>query len=252
MILSAGLKVYLLVLPSHCPVDLPAKLAVEVFKEIEVTLVTATALKLSLGAILVNRGDGGKVGVALGAEDAYRVVLCSLGIVLCLQLLLALGLVLSLEGVENIEDLASHLERVDKIVAVLARAVHIRLITAIKLDAEGLDTLKELLLKVLCIVFVTAPGVGNVNVRATDILVVSIANNRLDVCGDLTATVELVPGNDKASLFALLFKSLDYEKRSCQVSEVTYMNGTRGADACSANVFLLVGMLLNQLFCNFF
>ena len=97
-----------------------------------------------------------------------------------------------------------------------------------------------------------SPRVGNVNVGATDVLVVSIANHRLNVSGDLTATVELVPRDDKTSLLALLFKSLNNEKRSCQVSEVTYMNRTRGAYACGTNVLFLIGVLFNQLFCNFF
>ena len=81
----------------------------------------------------------------------------------------------------------------DEICRVFAGAIHIRLVTAIKLDAEGLNSTEKFLFKVFCVVFVAAERVGNVNVGATDVLVVIRANNRLNVCGDLTATVVLVP-----------------------------------------------------------
>ena len=163
---------------------------------------------------------------------------------LCASFLLGLGHILGLEGVKYLKDLASLAESRDKIFGIFARTVHLCLISAIKLDAKGSDTAQKFVLKVLCIVFMTAPGVGNVNVGATDILVVSIADNRLNVSGDLTATVKLVPRNKEAGLLTLFLKSLNHEKAGCYISKVTDMNRTRGADTCCAYVLLFIGIFL--------
>ena len=208
MILSARLKVYALVSPAHCPVNLPAELAIVVGEEIEVTAMTATAGKLCLGAIVGKAGYGCEVCVTLGTKDADGVVLCLFSIVLSLKLLLGFGGILCLEGVKYLKDLASLFKRFDYILCIFARAVHLCLESAIKLHSEGLDALEELLLKVLCIALVAAPRVRNINVGATDILVVIASDNRLNVCGDLTATVILVPRNEKLCLFTKLLKRL--------------------------------------------
>ena len=224
MILSAGLKVNLLVHPSHCPVYLPTKLAVEVLKEVELSRMTATARKLRLGAVLVYRGNLCKVRTTLGTENTDGIVIRLVSVVLRASFFLGLGHILCLEGVENLEYLASVAERLDKIISVLARTVHLCLISAIQLDTERGYSAKEFILKVLCVIFVTAPRVWNVNVGAADVFVVSVAYHRLNVCGDLTATVKLVPRNKKASLFALLFKSLYNEKACRYISEVSDVN----------------------------
>ena len=252
VILSARLEVYLLVSPAHCPVYLPAELAVEVFKEIEVSLVSATAGELCLGAVVGKGGDGGEVGMTFGAENADGVVVCLFSVVLRASFLLALGHILGLEGVEYLKDLASLLQRFYNILRVFARTVHLCLITTVKLDAEGLDTLEEFLLKVLCIVFVASERVGNIDVGNTDIFIECVADYRLHVCGDLAATVVFIPGDEKARLLALLFKSLYNEKRGCKISEVSYVDRARGAYARSTDILLFVGVILYYSFSNFF
>ena len=87
MILSAGLEVNLLVSPAHSPVNLPAKLAIEVCGKVEVTAMSATADVVSLSAVLGERCDLCKVRVTLGAEDAYRGVSRLFCVVLFLELL---------------------------------------------------------------------------------------------------------------------------------------------------------------------
>ena len=252
MILSARLEVYLLVSPTHCPVYLPAELTVEVFKEIEVSLMSATAGELCLGAILGKRSDSCEIGMTLGTEDADGVVVCLFGVVLRTSFLLALGHILGLEGVEYLKDLASLLQRFYNILRVFARTVHLCLITTVKLDAEGLDALEEFLLKVLCIVFVASERVGNIYVGNADIFIVCIADHCLHVCRNLTATVIFIPRDEKARLLALLFKSLDNEKWCCKISEISYMDRTRGAYSRGADVFFLVGIILYYSFSDFF
>ena len=252
VILSARLEVYLLVSPAHSPVYLPAKLAVEVFKEIEVSLVSATAGELCLGAIVGKGRDSCEVGMTLGAEDADGVIICLFGIVLRASFLLALGHILGLEGVEYLKDLASLLQGLDDILGVFARTVHFCLITTVELDTKGLDTLEEFLLKVFCVIFMASERVGNIYVGNTDIFIERIADNRLHVCRDLAATVVFVPRNEKTRLFALLFKSLDNEKRCCKISEVSYMDRARGAHSRGADVFVFIGVVLYYSFSNFF
>jgi hypothetical protein len=123
--------------------------------------------------------------------------------------------------------------------------------TAVKLDSEGSDTLEKLLFKMLRVVLVASPRVGNVNVGATDVLVVAVADYCLNVYGNFAATVELVPRNEKASLFAVLFERFNNEKGSGNVTEVTDVNRSGGAYTCGANVLLLVGISADDLLCNF-
>ena len=126
-------------------------------------------------------------------ENADGAVSRLFSVVLGAQLLLALALVLGLERVKDLKDLSALLDRFQNSVGVSARAVQVCLIAAIQLNAEGLNPLEKFLFKVLCIVFVAAPGVGNIHVRAADIFVVAVANHSLHVCRDLAATVVFIP-----------------------------------------------------------
>ena len=212
---------------------------------------TAAASVVRLGTVLGEGGNGGKVGVTLGAENADGGVDCLFRIMLSAALLLGLGHILGLEGIKYLKDLTAFADSGDHVVRILTRAVHIRLMTAVKLDAKGRDAVEKFLLKMLGVVLVTAPRVGNVNVRATDILVVAVAHHSLNVYGDLAATVKLVPGNEKSCLLAALFKGFDNEKGSGNVTEVTYVDRTGGAYTCGANVFLLVRISADDLLRNF-
>ena len=252
MILSAGLKIDSLISPTHRPVDLPTELAVKIGQEIEVTGVTATAGVVCLGAILGEACDLGKVGVALGAKDAYGVVNSLFGVVLGLELFFALGGVLGFEGVENFKNLFSLLERLNNVLGVFARAIHICLIAAVKLDAKLLHGTKEFFLKVLCIVFVTAPRVGNINVRGADIFVVVAANNRLYVCGNLAATVVFVPREQELCFFTKLLQGANDHQGRSNVAEVTNVNRARGTDTRGAHVFFFFGVASDNTLGNFF
>ena len=104
----------------------------------------------------------------------------------------------------------------------------------------------------LGVIFVTAKGIGNVNVGATDVFVIRVAYDRLYVCGDLAATVKFIPGYEKLCLLAFLFKSLTNKQGSCDIPEISYMNASRGRNARRADKFFFFGILLYQSFCNFF
>ena len=246
VILAARLKIYLLVFPTHSPVDLPTELAVVVFKEIELALVTATAGKGRLGAVVGKGRDLCKVGVALGAENADGVVVRLLRVVSRRSFFLAERLVLCFEGVEYLKDLASFLERKQKIGRIFATSVHICLISALELNSKWLYSIEELLFKVTRVVFVASERVGNVNVGTTDIFIVRVTNHRLNICGDLAATVKFIPGNDELCFFASFFKRLYDEQGGRYIAEISYVYRSRGRHACRTDVFLLIGILLYQ------
>ena len=121
--------------------------------------------------------------MALGAEDAYGVILSLFSVVSRASFFLALGHILCLKGIEYLKDISASSERFDKVGGIFSGAIHMSLIFALELDSKGLDSLEEFFLKVLSIVFVAAERVGNVNVGAADIFVVCVANYRLNVCG---------------------------------------------------------------------
>ena len=252
VILSARLKVNALVSPTHCPVYLPTKLAVVVFNKVEMSGVTATAGVICFGSVLIERGDGCKVGMTFGTEDAYGRVSSLFGIVLGFELFFTLGGILGFEGIENFKNFASFANRFQNGIGISTGAVHICLITAIELDAKGSDTAQELVLKVLCIIFVATPRVGNIDVGATDIFVIGISNNGLYVSGDFTATVVLIPRDQQSCLLAILLQSLYNKQRGCNVTEVANVNRARGADTRGANVFFFFGVTRNNSLRNFF
>ena len=237
VILSAGLKVHALVSPAHGPVDLPAQLAVEVLEEVDVAVIAATAGVVGLGAVLGDVLQSGEVGAALRAEHRHGGILSLLGVVLGRSLLLGLGHVLGLEGIQDLKDFLPLAQGLDDGLGVSARAVHITLMAVVHLDAELLHGLGELGLEVLGVVLMTAPGIGDVHV-----LVVGVAHLGLDVGGNLTATVKVIPGEQKASLLALLLNGLANEKGGGDITEVTDMHRARGADARGAYVLFLIGV----------
>ena len=103
-------------------------------------------------------------------------------------------------------------------------------------------SLEEFFLKVLCVVFVAAPRVGNINVGGADIFVVVAAYNRLHVCRNFTATVVFIPREEELCLLACSVQCLDDHQRGRHVSEVADVNRARGADARGANVLFLFGV----------
>ena len=246
VILSARLKVHALVSPAHGPVHLPAQLAVGVGEEVEVSLMAAAADVIRLGAVLGEAGHGGEIGVADGAEDADGAVSRLLGVMLGASFLLGLGKILGLEGVEDLKDLASLAKRLENVLAVGAAAVHLALVAAIQLDAKLLHGVEEFLLKMLGVVLVTAPGVGNIHVGAADIFVVVAAHLGLHVGRDLAAAVELVPGEKKLCPLALLLQSLDHHQGGGHVAEIADVDRAGGADARGADVLILIGVARNN------
>ena len=168
------------------------------------------------------------------------------------QLLGGLGLVLGLEGVKDLKDLAALAQGLDDVLRVRAGAVHIALMAVVHLDAEALHGLGELGLKMLGIVLVAAPGVGDVHVGSADVLVIGIAHGGLNVCGDLAATVKIVPGEEQAGALTLFLESLADKQGGGDVAEIADVNRARGADAGGADVFLLVGISVNELLCDLF
>ena len=95
VVLSAGLKVHLLILPAHGPVNLPGQLAVIVCAEVMHTPVTAFAHIVRPGTVLRERRDLRGIPAAFRAVDAHRIV----------RLPLSLLGVLGSETVQNVKDL---------------------------------------------------------------------------------------------------------------------------------------------------
>ena len=215
-------------------------------------VVAATAGVVGLGAVLGDVLQGGEVGAAFRAEDGDGGVLGLLCLVLGGSLLLGLGHVLGLEGVQDLEDLDSLLQGLDDGVGVGAGAVHVALMAVVHLNAELLHRLGELGLEMLGVVLVATPRIGDVHVGSADVLVVGVANLGLHVGRDLAATVKVVPGEQQACLFALLLDGLADEQGGGDVAEVTDVDRARGADARGANVLLLLGVSGDDSLCDFF
>ena len=232
------------------PVDLPTQLAVGVGQKIEVTAVTATAGVVCLGAIIGELGDGGEVGVTFGAEDADGIIIFLLCVVFCLDLLRRFVGILGLEGVKDFKNLAALLQGFENILGVSACTVELALIAAIQLDAELFHCIEEFFLKVLCVVLMASPRVGNIDVGTTDIFVVAAADDLLYVCGNLAATVEFIPREEQLCFLSLFLKSLHDEQGGGDVAEVADVHRTRGADACGADVFFFIRIALNNFLSN--
>ena len=154
--------------------------------------------------------------------------------------------------IKNLKNLTALLNGFQNRVGVSTRAVEVCLIAAIQLDTERLNALEELFLKVLCVVFVAAPRVGNINVGGADIFVVVAAYNRLHVCRNFAATVVFVPREEELCLFAKLLEGANDHQGRSNVTEVTNVNRARGTNARGANVFFLFGVARNNSLRNFF
>ncbi len=252
MILAARLEIDALVAPAHRPVDLPTQFAVGFGQEIEVTAVTAAAGIVCLGAVVAQFSDGGKVGLTFGAENDGRVVGGLFGVVLGFQFLGRLVGILGFKGVQNLEDFLALLQCLDDIVTVGAAAVEFCLVTAVQLDAELGHGSQKLFLKVFGVVFVAAPGVGNVDVGTADVFVVSVADNGLHVGRNFAATVVFVPGEQETCLFAGALQGLDDEQGGGNVTEVADVDGAGRADAGGTDVFFFVRIAGDDLLRNFF
>ena len=168
------------------------------------------------------------------------------------SLLLGLGHVLGLEGIQDLEDLGSLLQGLDDGVGVSAGAVHVALVAVVHLDTELLHGLGELGLEMLGVVLVTAPRIGHIHVGSTDVLVVSVAYDGLHVGRNLAAAVKVVPGEQKASLLALLLNGLAHEQGGGDITEVTDMHRARGADTGGTNVLFLFGVSGDHSLCDLF
>ena len=130
----------------------------------------------------------------------------------------------------------------DHILGILAGPVHVGLVAVVHLDAELLHGLLELVFELLGIggelIFIFK-GIGNVGVRAADILF-HIAVHLGYVDRNLPQPVIFVPAEQQPGLFAHFPQRLHHEVAGSHIAEITDMNGTGGADAGSADIFLLV------------
>ena len=235
VILAAGLEVYAFSLPAHRPVDLPGKLGGGSGEEIIFALMTALAGVVTLGAVLREAVEHGGILAAYGAVND-----CG-GISLALAFLRVLGA----EAVEDIKDLAAVLDGVNDSLVISAGAVFLCLISEINVDAELSQRTLKFLLEMLGIACVAAKGIGNINVGQTDILAPLLGN----VLGHLAEAVELIPGKEQLCFLSCLDKGAADEIAGCYIAEVADMNRAGGADAGSADIFLLVRLFCYDFLC---
>ena len=252
MVLSARFKVDFLVPPTHGPVHFPTQFAVEIREEVKGSVMPATAGVFRHGAVLGERGDGGKVGVAFGAEDADGVVVLLFRIMLRPQFLGGLVGVFGLERIENFKNLFPLLQGFQNVFRVGARTIEVRLIAAVDFNAEALERAQILVLKVRGETFVTTPRVGDVHIGTSDIFVVTVADHLAHIGGDFAATVVIVPREEQTRLFALFLQRLDDEQGGGNVAKVADVDRTGRTGACRADVFFLVGVTVDNPLCNLF
>ena len=242
MIFPARFEVDALRLPAHGPVHLPLQLAVEVLGKVEVRLVPALAHIVRLGAVLREGSDRRRILAAVRAEDGDGVV------ALALPLLRVLRAVL----IEDVEDLPALFQGVQNVRDVPARAVLLCLIAVLHFDAELFDGLHELLFKMRGITFVPAEGVGDVRIRAADILFKGIVADMIaHVLRHLAQTVVFVPRKEQFRLFTRPLQRPDDEIARRNVAEVADVHRARRRNARRADVLFLFGIpaddLLRQL-----
>ena len=244
VVLSAGFKVNAFIHPAHRPVDLPCELAVEVGREVEVSLMTAGTGVVSLGAVIGNGVDLGGIASADRAVNGNGIVsftftrLCFLRSV----------------AVENVKDSAALTQGMDDVFCILAGAIHFSLMTVVHLNAETLDGFAEFCFKVFsvgCIYRVLDERIGNVGVRLADVLF-KVVTDSGDICRNLAHTVEFVPGEEQTRFFAHLAQRLYDEIRGGDITEITDVNAAGRADACRADIFFFVGVAFNDFERKFF
>ena len=252
VVLSARLKIDLLVSPAHGPVHLPAQLAVEVGGEVKGPAVPAAAGVFRRGTVVRKPGNRSEVGVALRAENADGVVAFPLLLPLGRQLLGGFVRVLGFEGIQNVENLPALAQCLQDILCVGARAVELCLVAAVHLNAELLHGVQKFLLKMRGKALVAAPGVGDVHIGAADIFVVAVPHNLPDIRGNFAAAVKLVKGEQQPGLFAHFAQCPDHKQWGGHIPEIADVNRPGGADARGTDVFFLIRAALDDALRDFF
>ena len=242
VILSARLKIHALVHPAHCPVDLPAQLAVGVGIKVKAAVVAAGARIRRHAAVVIQRQDPGGILPADGAVDAHGIV----------RLALALGGVLRAHGIQNIEDGMALFQRRPDLLPVSAAAVQLRLMPVLHPDAEPLNGRLELALKVGGVGRgVGAEGVAHVHVGLADaVLQVGGIRQGGDIGRHLPHPVKLVPRQQEARPLALALQRFRHEQGGGDVPEIAYVPRSGGTVARRAGIDLLVGILFNDSLCD--
>lgn len=238
VVLAARFEVDALRLPAHGPVYLPLQFAVEVFGKVEVRLVPAFAHIVRLGAVLGEGGDRRRILAAVRAEDGNGIIAFALPFLRVLRAVL----------IEDIENFSALLQGVQNVGNVPSRAVLLRLIMIFHFDAELFDGLHELLFKMRGITFVLAEGVGDVRIRAADVLFKRVVAQMIaHILRDLAKAVVLVPRKEQLRLFARALQCPDDEIARGDVAEVADVHRPRRRDARRADVFLLVRLSADDL-----
>ena len=138
MVFSARFKINAFIKPSHCPVNLPCKLGIELCSEIKCSPVSACTFILCNLSLIIIRCYGCCILAAARAVNTCRIVFFSFSF-FC---------ILGSEAVKDIKYLCSLFHCKKYKILVFSASVHLRLVSEVHVDMERLDGFHELLFEI--------------------------------------------------------------------------------------------------------
>ncbi len=176
--------------------------------------------------------------MAVRAEDGYGIIL----------LALLLAPLLRAVPVEDVVDLSAVFQRKDDVFGIPARAVFLRLIAVFHLDAELFEGFHEFLFKVRGVRFVLAEGIGDIRIRAADVLLERIVAEVVgNVFRHLAQAVVFVPRKEHLRLFALSEQGAIDEITRRDVAEISDVHGAGGRNARRAHIDFFIRFSADDL-----
>ena len=239
MIFSARLEIHSFHLPAHRPVDLPCQLAVKIPGKIPGSGMAALTGILCFCAILRAGQDGGLILTTDRTIDADGIV----GFPLLRRSFLLT------EFIQDIVDFLSLLDSFYHIFGVSAASVILALAAGIDPDPESCQGSLKFFLKMLCVRTTAAKWILYVHVGLSDILL-QFRSDIFHVYRNLTETVKLIPGKKKTGLFPLFNQSFIDKITGCNITEISDMDGSGGADSRGAYILFFIRISLDDIFRN--